>query len=152
MCWIFASSSTCSSMNHWRNWWPRWSPLAGGDGRHPVELRGDRPLGLERPLRRGQRGPEPGRGRLEGRQVELDLVVGQEVHDLRGVLGLLDRLVAEELAPAVEALALEVEGDPQVQLMRRQLVADLRDQQLPQFLAEHRPLPVVAAPVMASRS
>ena len=25
--WSFDSSSTCSSMNHWRNWWPRWSPF-----------------------------------------------------------------------------------------------------------------------------
>ena len=54
------------------------------------------------------------------------------------VLGFLDRLVAEELAPAVEALALEVQRDPQVQLMGRQFAADLGDQELAEFLTEHR--------------
>ena len=46
----FASSSTCSSMNHWRNWWPRWSPAVDGVGGHPVELAGHVLLGLERAL------------------------------------------------------------------------------------------------------
>ena len=53
------------------------------------------------------------------------------------VLRLFDRLVAEELAPAVEALALEVDRDRQVQLVGRQFVADLGDQELAEFGAEH---------------
>ena len=46
--------------------------------------------------------------------------------------------LAEELAPAIEALALEVDGDGQIQLMGGQLVADLGDQELSEVGAEHR--------------
>ena len=106
--------------------------VGDGDGRRAIELAGDRPLRLERPLRRRGRGREAGRRRLERRQVEVDLVVDQEVDDLLGVLGLLDRLLAEELAPAVEALALEVDRDRQVERVGGQLVADLGDQELAQ--------------------
>ena len=53
------------------------------------------------------------------------------------MLRLLDRLLAEELAPAVEALALEVDGDGQVQLVRAEFVADLGDEELSKVGTEH---------------
>ena len=112
--------------------------VGDGHGRGTVELAGDRPLGLEGPLRRLGWRREAGRRRLERRQVEVDVVVDEEVDDLLGVLGFLDRLLAEELAPAVEALALEVDRDRQVQRVGGQLVADLGDQELAQVGAQHR--------------
>src|SRR5690349_11223139 len=113
--------------------------VAGGpaDLGGPVELTGDRPFGLEGPPGGLERGCEPGRRGLERRQVEIDVVVDEEVDDLLGVLGFLDRLLAEELAPAIEALAFEVDGDREVQRMRGELVPDLGDEQLAEVGTEH---------------
>ena len=138
MRWSFRSSSTCSAMNHWMNSKPRWSPFAtatpAARSNWPATVRSD---SRRAACRAGGR-VEARRGRLERRQVELDVVVDQEVDDLLGVFGFLDRLFAEELAPAVEALALEIDRDGQVERVGGQLVADLGDQELAQVGAQHR--------------
>jgi len=102
---------------------------------HSVELARDLELARQRNLNRfggrlvvGRRGRKP-------RQIELDLVVNQEGHDLRGVPGLLDRLVAEDLGPFVKALPLEVERHPEVGLVGAELGGDLRDEKLSEWLA-----------------
>jgi hypothetical protein len=53
------------------------------------------------------------------------------------MLGLLDRLVVEHLRPSLEAFALEVERDPHVDLVGRELVGDLLDEKLERLLADH---------------
>ena len=86
----------------------------------------------------GRRGGTEARGSgLQRGDVERDAVVGQEVHDLGRVAGLFHRLVAEQLGPAGQALAIEVGRDRHVQLVGPQLVADLLDQQLGHSVTDH---------------
>ena len=58
---------------------------------------------------------------VQRRQIEVDVLVDQVVDDLARVGRFLDRLVVEELPPAVEALTLEVDRDGLVVLVGREL-------------------------------
>jgi hypothetical protein len=102
-----------------------------------VELASDADLALQGSLNRRLRRGVLGRPRPYGRQIERDFVVDEEADDLRRVLGFLDGLAVEEASPLLEALPLEVQGDPVVRLVSAELVANLLDEQVADPVTDH---------------
>src|SRR5450759_4949606 len=102
-----------------------------------VELARDADLALESGLHCRPRRGVLGDPRSNGRQVERDFVVDEERDDLRRVLRFLDRLAMEEASPLLEALPLEVQGNPVVRLVGAEFVTDLLDEQVGHELSAH---------------